>query len=142
MNEETIRPSASERIRLLIADAVTVLMCDGGFFRQQFGGDTMLRSLMPASDIGGDLDHARYLSYLTEMALLRLGVNMTDHYRLFFAVLLSGVILDIFLVQEIFFPFFADKIRKNALYGICFTAASALPFCNVLFWYFALLQFG
>ena len=124
---------STNKIILLLLDQLAVLLFWGGFYRFQFGADTLFRIQMPMGDIGSCMDHQRYGAYYFLKLLFDLGINVTDYYRLFFFVYLISIGLCVWLIQLLFLPFFQTKEKWDLIPLLGMLSISALPFFNLLF---------
>ena len=120
------------RGKLLAADVCMVFLGYGGLNRAQFGSDTLFRMLMPESDIGGAIDHGRYGTYLLATALLRCGVQITDHYRFFYLMFMLSIVACLYMLQRIFLPIFEERLRSGAA-QVYYACATGVGLVNVLF---------
>ncbi|MCR4762161.1 MAG: hypothetical protein K5696_01385 [Lachnospiraceae bacterium] len=115
---------------LFLIDLLGTVLFWGGFYRAQFGADTLFREMLPMSDIGSSMDQQRYAAYYLAKWLLDIGIQITDHYRAFFFIYLLSIAADIWLIQKLFLPLLKDR---ESVVTAGFLAAASLAFLNVLF---------
>ena len=121
------------KTRMLLADAVIVLLSYGAFYREGFAADTLFQRMIPMSNIGGDLDQGRYAIYLLARVLTESGFLITEHYRFFSFLFLAAVTAGLYMIQLIFLPFFRERPDNGPALFAGFVSGSSLLLVNVLF---------
>ncbi|WP_026524358.1 glucosyltransferase domain-containing protein [Butyrivibrio sp. MB2005] len=79
---------------------ILVVIAYQGFYRFGFESDTMTHYLNPLINIESKLAYTRYISYLVEIGLYKLGFILPEHYRLSYIFFLFFTATTAFIYQQ------------------------------------------
>lgn len=113
---------------------VLIIFAYQGFYRFGFGSDTMIHYLSPLINIESEFTYGRYIPFVMELLLYKMGIILPDKYKYFFILHIFIVSLGAFIYQQVIMA----KVKKNSEFGSIYEeyfgrALLILPFISTLF---------
>ncbi|WP_026496349.1 glucosyltransferase domain-containing protein [Butyrivibrio sp. WCD3002] len=90
----------ANKIYAYLITLILVVIAYQGFYRFGFESDTMTHYLNPLINIESKLAYTRYISYLVEISLYKIGYILPEHYRLSYMFFLIFTASTAFVYQE------------------------------------------
>ena len=132
--KENVLDSTIEKVRLLLIDAVIVVLAWGGFYRSKYGCEDALWDIIsPEATRVARLENFRWGGYLVDQ-IMYLGFHFVaaEHFRIVFFVFLLFLIVSLYLIQIAFWPTFKEELASTSG-KTAYIAAISLIVVHVIF---------